>query len=367
MNHTQFSIESSKLLSQFLYLIVGVVLALAASVGIWRDRVWPASTSGVAELYVAVEDLDFGEVWSQRHFEWTLPISNMSHQEIAIAGFRSSCGCTDISPREGLTVPPFERRNVVVQMDLSAANGLPNHGLIRNVSVDVIPVSAKRGERSPVWTISGRVKVALEVLPDHITLDGADQLIEGMSPPTQKLVVNELLPLGSIRAECDPDIGTAAIESEENGRHSLHFAPRSDGPVGEFSGLISLYPVSPTGDDLPPVEVAVSGRKRSDIHVIPSRLYCHEYGPGIHSLVVQAYSGRAFYLNEVSFTDNRVNLTEGYSWGQKAAAHCLMVDTSGLTREAQSVAEATIQISVMDVEGAIHSVEVPIVVDKYAR
>ena len=60
-------------------------------------------------LLIPKESLNFGTVWEEEKFSWTVPIENHEAESVEIESFSSSCSCLSIKPKS-LVIGPGERR-----------------------------------------------------------------------------------------------------------------------------------------------------------------------------------------------------------------------------------------------------------------
>lgn len=85
------------------------------------QKATPIPSPGQFGLVIATKYLNFGEVWEDERFPWTLPIENRSSKEVRLE-LRSSCNCLATVP-SSLTIPAGEQRDIVLTMDLRERPG----------------------------------------------------------------------------------------------------------------------------------------------------------------------------------------------------------------------------------------------------
>jgi hypothetical protein len=133
-------------------------------------------------LYIDPKYLDFGEVWEQERFEWTLPIENRAKVDAEISHFLASYQCLDLRPAR-LVVPAGESRNLMLKLDLTwnmevGAKGGPRpegsgilrreesgDGLRSRFELNLAPVASDKRSVYSNWRVSGRVRKAISIAP----------------------------------------------------------------------------------------------------------------------------------------------------------------------------------------------------------
>lgn len=102
----------------------GVLTALALTL-VTAFSLLMASTRAdgrsAGDLVISAGSLNFGQVWCQRDFSWTVPIENRSDHTIHVASLQASCGCTSVEP-SSFTLPPGAEQDLTFTLDL-----LPNN------------------------------------------------------------------------------------------------------------------------------------------------------------------------------------------------------------------------------------------------
>jgi hypothetical protein len=257
-------------------IIVALVAACGAAVaGLFAGR-WVYSTRGSgatpsptevrADLAIAADRLNFGEVWESEQLSWTLPVENRESHPVEIESFSATCNCASIQPQK-LFLAPGERRELQLQLDLVTKP--PPNG---EVGVRIRPKLKEEtsgGKRlGPDWILSGRVKRVLSV--DEVVYLGRHSELAQPLPP--KVVrVAAIAPLSSLSAKSEiPEIEVSVLPpSLGTGNYSVTLTQRSRIPVGSVSGCLLLNPVGTSGEALPIRRVVVRLAIVSDLEAEP--------------------------------------------------------------------------------------------------
>jgi hypothetical protein len=148
------------------------------------------------------EALDFGEVWVQKDFRWTLPIHNPTDQPVDVVKVETSCLCATVEPAS-FTIPPRRTQNLELRLDLTARDGRNASQGQRRVVVEVTPL-VRRDRRTASdnaesdqtanggalaaaarWRIVGRVKTP--VLFDPPVADFGEVVVAGPAPQPKRV------------------------------------------------------------------------------------------------------------------------------------------------------------------------------------
>jgi hypothetical protein len=122
-------------------------------------------------LFIAPENLDFGVVWAESAFKWTLPIQNRGTEPVSVERFLPTCNCVAVSPPT-VTIGPGETTKVVLTLDLTAKTGTLN-------GTEHVPFQAGLGAAVQKgthyvaladWTLTGRIKPLAALTPASVNL-----------------------------------------------------------------------------------------------------------------------------------------------------------------------------------------------------
>jgi hypothetical protein len=232
-----------------------------------------AQASSTTVLRVDAEHLSLGEVWESYAFNWSLPIENVSDQDVSITGFGVPCGCVAIEPRT-LTIPPRKIAHISLSIDLTKQvkqeEDNPDTG-VRAFSITIRPVlQVATSLFQDAWTIRGRVRRAITVEPE--VLDFGEVSEEGPFVPRTAWV----------RPRCSVSNLTATANSnqsvivschhEDRGQFKVQVTPKGPLSPGKFSSHILLCAIHEDGRALPPVRLYFTGVCQEDIQLVPQSL-----------------------------------------------------------------------------------------------
>jgi hypothetical protein len=277
-----------------------------------RHRV---QAGGVAQegLTVPPACLNFGEVWEDRHFVWTLPVENRSHEDIQVLEFTSSCKCLGIEPPV-LVVPAGQTAEIRLTLDLTDSphpdtnGGSPegsgfSHRQGTNATVrDFRLAIAYRAAGMPnprPWILQGRVRSALALVPPLLYL--GDDLVKGQPFEPQTVVVTAHTPLAELTAKCDPALASVHVtplEGDRN-RYAIELALNRTIRAGSFNFNVSVQAVTADGVQPPSLTLPVEGRVEEDVRAVPprGRIWDPDGGASVpgnpHPSVVERESNRS--------------------------------------------------------------------------
>jgi len=230
-----------------------------------------------ATLQVEREALDFGEVWVQESFRWTVPIRNTSDRPVHLSEVRASCGCTSVQP-SNVSIPAGGQLPLTVQLDLTARTPAEARAETRPFSVALTPVlDADAGAADKGWTLQGRVRTPLAVEPHTLRFTGSNSIIRGTQGRTQVVEIRPLVPVLSLTARCDESLARVSVERDES--RGLYLASITPSPAlapSFYQFRVMIVPHT-RANDLRPVPIAVSAAVVHDVEVIPPEIM---FGPG---------------------------------------------------------------------------------------
>jgi hypothetical protein len=248
------------------------LLALILSGGLilkWTREFWNNTD---AALVVDPQYLDFGDVWAQPDFRWTLPIRNTTGRDIRVDGFQVSCKCTSIEP-ESLVVPARGEASVSLAIDLTGAVASEPLGKARDLSLHLAPVVEGGPPISASWTLKGRVRKALEVAPRAVFFQSWELGTAGAAY-VATVDLSAVEPLAQLRVDGN-DYGHSVEvrQADEEGRRfeiSLSLSPafqRTD-----FHHRLTITGIAKSGKLLPPFALSVYGTTVPEIYAEPPDL-----------------------------------------------------------------------------------------------
>jgi hypothetical protein len=285
----------------------GLALILLTACGL--GAYWAATRSATpslphAGLVVKEADLNFGEVWEDAHFHWTIPITNESSQVLQVIDFSTSCICSNVEPRS-LVLSPGESKDIRVTIDLTRDPlSQFSRQVTREVAEKVTPKIQGAAVDQPLpWTIRGRAKKAFTVEPRELTF--GEILVQGQPPESRELLLESLIPLKTLVANCDPPhLAAVTLEPhpDEDHTYSLLIQPQPNLPEGELNFTVSLEGITETGEPLPVYRVPVDGRVLPDIQISPPDILfgaCTLGDTVAETIVLRSWSGKPFIVKQI--------------------------------------------------------------------
>lgn len=240
-----------------LYLTAAVLAASAGALAArWPFRhaqpVPPPGTLQLDEkalLWIPPERLDFGTVYEDEHFNWTLPLENREAVSVEVEAFSASCNCLSLDPPT-LIIGPGERRDLHLRVDLTSKSGADERVAVRFVAK--IKEGTLGGKRiGPEWKLEGNVRSVLSV-ENVVYLGRHSELTQPL--PRKTIAVESRVPLESLSARSEvPGVHVSLIPPSKGGSssHSLLFTFVEPVTPRNIEGSVSLTPVLPGGVTLP--------------------------------------------------------------------------------------------------------------------
>jgi hypothetical protein len=271
-----------------------------------------ASAETIQGLFIAAERLDFGEVWEQHEFSWTLPIENRSDNDVRILGFSCCSGRVESMPPD-LTIPAHGREDVSLTIDLTGRTTretksyLPEGSGTRSPARnDLLPLKFELGIRPRIegapdeglaWLLSGRVRRVLGLAP--AVLDFDTSLTRGQTFVPRVVIVTQHRSLASLCCHCDPSYGSAVLRDASS---RLEICPSQSLPIGPFAFDVILQGTTSQGEKLPPLRLPVRGQVLHDVEPIPSSLFLGAAFAGqtlTVNLILRSRTGRPFVVEDI--------------------------------------------------------------------
>ncbi len=275
-------------------------------------RMWMRTESITTEsgLSVTSESLDFGDVWAQEAFVWSLPLYNETSSDIEITDFDVSCHCTSISPNS-LIVPAYGEALVHVTMDLRPMFSEQAMQSDRPFAVLIAARTAGRSRSDFGWNLEGRIRNAVLVSP--IKVDFQDRLVRGspFSPATVELTCHP--DCMGVTAECDSSIAKVNLMPRAGMTDfQLEIIPNAELTAGEHEFDVSLTPQSADGEEIPDMRIPVICRVWHDVEVVPRQiaLGAQNSGESVDATAfLRSRTGKRFVVEDVIAPDNDITVT----------------------------------------------------------
>jgi hypothetical protein len=252
------------------------ILAISFGLAYWagqyaRKARQPADQAVVEGLMIPAANLDFGEVWEEKGFDWRLPIRNLTSNTVEIRKFSTSCGCTAIEPPK-LSIQPGETATVQLTIDLTHRS-YAEAGLARRpfaISVHPITPSARRG--SAGWQIHGTVRSRVTV--DEKSVHFGEEPIHGQQAVTRKLRATVHVPCQDLEVTLNPSVATATVKRHEDdpSRFEITIAVNPDLPPGHFQTDAKISVLTPSGKRELALLLPIAGEMQPEVRLLPARV-----------------------------------------------------------------------------------------------
>jgi hypothetical protein len=243
-------------------LIGCAVVSVAAGFGRWLRPEPPAATAPPPLLSTNVDRLDFGEVWEDPRFGWSVPLTNPGPAAIVVTEVRTSCGCTAAAPT-AFRVEPGKAHALQLTIDLTPKPTDPADKP-RQLAVAVTVACRAEGEdreRAAVFTVRGRVRPVLETVP---RVPALGERSERAPPEPVTFAVVAHTPLDALTAVSESSgYGASCRPADRPGRYVVSVHPSGLRPVGPATAVVRLVPVGPSGP-LPEWRITLRGAVAPD-------------------------------------------------------------------------------------------------------
>ncbi len=211
--------------------------------------------------------LQFGEVWEDTAFPWTLQVHNTGRKPIRIASFSHSCSCATIEPRS-LVIPAGETHELKLTIDL-ADTDVGSDEPTRQFRLQLWPQLELGGSVRYEWTVRGVVRKPVRLGQKWLDVG---EVPEGNQPILPKrATVKALIPLRQLTVSCTSSAFQAVVRHRPGDLSvfDLEVAPCRTLPPGPIKFDIVVVPELPDGKRLSPKRLPVVGYILSDIKASP--------------------------------------------------------------------------------------------------
>jgi hypothetical protein len=241
-------------------------------------------------LYIDAKHLDFGEVWEQTRFRWTLPIENRTDSVVDIADWSLGCNCMEATPRQvtllpgqtvqlqlalDLTIPPNARspRPLLPEGSGSSFTRIAGDVLPRSkFSARVAPILSKAPVQPLGWALSGTVKAAFR-LPANGIVDFGETLVKGKPFPTKELNIHADIECQSVNVTCaSGNVDIATEPSRKKQEYIAELTPRPTLNLGPMSEKVVVRAIGRDGQELASTKLLVRGLVVEPIEALPSSI-----------------------------------------------------------------------------------------------
>ncbi|MDQ3333323.1 MAG: DUF1573 domain-containing protein, partial [Planctomycetota bacterium] len=174
---------------------------LVVAAGMWlfvartEDRTAAAADTS---LRIPAESLDFGSIWSQPSFSWTLRVVNSSDRPLLVRGIRAGCGCTQIEPRT-FELAPHGRGELHLTIDLTDEFEPASDWHQREFAVALdFDSEEEAGSTTTRHVLRGQVRRPFRSVP-QVSFFGGEELVEHQTPPAKEISLESQDVIAAVR------------------------------------------------------------------------------------------------------------------------------------------------------------------------
>jgi hypothetical protein len=222
-------------------------------------------------LVVLDRDLDFGEVWEQNRFRWTIPIQNTTSHAIEIDDIRTSCNCTSVEPNS-LVVPGNGTVELHLTIDLATADELATKPSASPFSISVLPRVRGFETSGDVWIVKGTVRKLFSSITPSVFDYGEQSVFEDW--PTKTSVVRCERFVNKVVVACDPQLATVSVRPLQNDPHTFEVSvtPSRRERSGDVDFPVLLQAIGMDGTQFSGRSIRLFGRVVADVLSEPSEV-----------------------------------------------------------------------------------------------
>ncbi len=234
--------------------------------------------------FVDTHDLSLGTVWQQPQVAFSLPVQNKSKSRIVVDNVTTSCNCTDVEPKN-FDLEPGEQIELHGTIDL--LKSLVHTQEVEEPFMVTLTAHVSQPESEIVeWPLHGMVRKVFELEPKVIHLNGASEVISGVSAPSVTVEITPFTGIQSIKSSCNTELGEVRVEKADEGdKWRLTFQPNINIPRGPIQGVITLSTQFDNGEAGPDVDVEVVGFSTATVRLSPSQVTLAADPEGVPAIV----------------------------------------------------------------------------------
>lgn len=252
-------------------LVLGLAVATVAGAGAYWVATAPQRVAAAqSPLAVDPAALDFGEVWEDSAFTWTLPIENHSDAAVRIRDVTASCNCLAVEPRS-FVVPAGGKTEVRLTLNLTGPVAAKADAVtaVRDFALPLAALRQDDASAPKIWVLRGRVRTAAVVSPPLVQLG---QWVRGQTVPPQSATVTLKTPVKALEAACDPALASVRVTRSRTNSEAfvVTIVPRQTIPSGPFNFPVKIRLVVREGKKMPRIVLPVAGVMLEDIQARPT-------------------------------------------------------------------------------------------------
>lgn len=248
------------------------------------------------ELYVASEQLDFGDLWETDSIRRTITVQNRNRAAIRIKGFASACSCLSIESKP-MVLSPEDSAQIPVSLDLEKApRSKPNLNEASVLQVAFFPIREREGPIAKPWIITGKVQHPF--LFDKPRVDFGEVFLQGTARASRKLIASKNPKIRDCKIDYDKDLMELQCERarETAMQLPLEVTLKRSIPPGFHESRITLVGTDSKGQRASSACI-VRFTSLADFHAIPSVVICGPrlIGEVVHETVAVASRTRTVF------------------------------------------------------------------------
>ncbi len=227
-----------------------------------------------ARFSVPSENLDWGEVWAQERFEWTLPFTNRANRDMLVEEILASCGCAavELTPKP-LVIAAGESVSIPLVLNLMP-DATPQSSAARARVREVTIVLALQLKDEPPAHVHLRGRVRDAISFSASAIEFGQPMWPGSPPLTREITLIALEPVARVVVSTDETLlGVDVTPTPDNAAvFRLSAIPRANLSSGTYQPSVYLRPVLLSGETLPALRLPAVFYVESDIEMMPRTL-----------------------------------------------------------------------------------------------
>jgi hypothetical protein len=288
--------------------VVMLLVCAAACLGLfWQGLRYDKGGKGNQWLAVDPQYLNFGTVWEQADFGWTLPIENRTDEDLPITRFAGTCGCIVQIQPPSLTIPRGQTASVSLSLYLLTPDSQATPE-VRDFHMRLTPIIDKPAYNHPGWIVSGKLRKGVRLSSRSILF--WKDIVRGQVAAVETVNITSPVFLNTVAAKYDPSALTVRIRpSKEKAGYEffLDVQPGADLPGGQFVQDFQIEPILDSGERLPATRIRAEGVVSEVVQAIPSSLDLGAQPVGTTqkaTVVLRSVTGKPFTIEKIEAGKN---------------------------------------------------------------
>ncbi len=198
------------------------------------------SRTQVPNIVVSPADLDFGVVWENERFVWTIEVENREPETIEIDGVTTTCNCSS-SDSNRITIPAGRSERISLVLNLLSSCNSAQPEALSTFQTMIRPRVHFNGETKELeWKLIGKVRRAMAVASKRIDFGSIDGSYRAISRNVPVLLLGDTASVSVMSS--NPSI-IAKYQSNRTGHASIDVTVESGLPTGHHSAILTLSPI----------------------------------------------------------------------------------------------------------------------------